>query len=196
MPSLIRNLWFCPDIAQVTSGYKHMLKKIGKAFDGFMSFLENLAAVVLVLLVFAITLHVVFRYLLNSPFIWTTQFASYTLLLFTSFGAGQLLKLDRHVNIEIFVSRLNEHFNHLINFITSIFGVLICIVVVWFGIITTAEQAAKNTLVMDSIIFPQYYLTIFIPFTFFILGLQFVRRTCEYYIKLKKSKVEIARKQA
>jgi TRAP-type C4-dicarboxylate transport system permease small subunit len=167
-----------------------MSKKIVAAFDGFISLLEKIASAVLVLVVLIIALHVLFRYVLKSPFSWTTQFTSYSLLLFACLGAAQLLKREGHVNVDIFISRVNPHVRNLVHFFTSILGILVCIVIVWFGSITTAEQAAKNTLVLDVYQFPQYLITIIIPFTFFILGLQFIRRTCGSYRRLRKPEVQ------
>jgi TRAP-type C4-dicarboxylate transport system permease small subunit len=157
------------------------MKKFGEILDRIFSTLNGLGALLILVIVVEVCVHVLFRYFLKSPINWTVQFTEYSLLVVVFLGAAWLLRLDGHVAIDIIVLRLRPKGQNIVNFLTSLICSLASAIIVYYGIKTCVDLAIKGTLVMDNYQIPKFLLAGLIPGTFFLLLIQFVRRTYGFY---------------
>ena len=114
-----------------------LLRKAGAIFN---SVNNRLIYGVIALIVFswlAVCFHVFFRYFLRSPFSWTVEIVSYTLLWMTFLGAAWLLRSEGHVRLDVVVNQLSPRAQAIINFITSIVGAVTCLFLTYYGALTT-----------------------------------------------------------
>jgi TRAP-type C4-dicarboxylate transport system permease small subunit len=125
------------------------------------------------------------------PIAWTVEVAAYTMLFIIILGAPKLMQLEGHVSIDLITARVSAHARNLMNFIASILGILICSTIVYYGIKVSAELIQKNTLVVEAIAIPQYFIIIIIPIGFIFLLLQYIRRTFGLYRMWRQPETEV-----
>jgi C4-dicarboxylate transporter, DctQ subunit len=164
-----------------------MLKKIVAIFDRIISILDKVAATIVVLLMVLVCISVFARYVMHTPIDGVVQVSEYMLLLIIIFSAPLVLKLRRHVSMDIVVIRLKERTQKLISFITAILGTLICAVIVWYSLATSLDLFRRDIKVIGEFLLPQGILTGLICFCFFLLTIQYFRMIFDNY-RIWKSK--------
>jgi C4-dicarboxylate transporter DctQ subunit len=163
------------------------MKRIVSMYDGLIRFLDSLSGILIVLVMLLVCVHVFARYVLQTPMDWVVQFSQYSLLVLVFLGAAWLLKLEGHVNIDILLTRIKPKNKNLLILVTSTLGTIVCLIIFWYSGKTTLELIQKGTRVLDEVQVPQYAITSFIPLMFFLLLIQFIRRTRGVYRKWREA---------
>ena len=102
----------------------------------------------------------------------------------TLLGATWLLKLEGHVKMDLLVNQLNPRTQALLNIITSILGAIICLVIAWYGTEVTWSQFQKGITYPTVLEPPVFIILSVIPIGYFLLFIQFLRRTYSFLRKL------------
>ena len=110
-----------------------MSNQIIKWVDGIIDGMAAIAGLLLVFMMFSICYEVVLRYFLFSPLTWVTEISEYILLYATFLGAPWALKKEAHVKVDIVLARLGFKTQRIVNMATSLIGIGVCLVLVWFG---------------------------------------------------------------
>jgi C4-dicarboxylate transporter DctQ subunit len=138
-------------------------------------FLEVVICVILVLMVLTI-FYAVFARAVGLPGpVWITQFNEYAMLFATFLGAAWLLSKDKHVSIELLVSRLSDRGKKIMKLIHSLVGCALCALLSWYSALTTIEHFRRNIIHVQAVDMPMAYVLFIIPLGFFLLVLQFIR---------------------
>ena len=112
-----------------------MPKTVIKWVDGIIDGMAAVAGLLLVFMMFSICYEVVLRYFLFSPLTWVTEISEYILLYATFLGAPWVLKKDAHVKVDIVLARLGIKTQRIVNMVTSLIGIGVCLVLVWLSLI-------------------------------------------------------------
>ena len=110
-----------------------LLTKVTAIFDKALGGTAFLAAALLAFVTLSVTYEVVMRYFLGRPTVWVFEITEVSLLYFTFLGAAWVLKRDGHVKIEVVLNRLKPRAQALVNIITSSFGTIAWLIIIYFG---------------------------------------------------------------
>jgi len=140
-----------------------------------------LSGVLVILAMIVVTAEVVMRYFLNSPLIWVSETTEISLLFIAFLGTAWLLKKEGHVKVDILISRVNPRAQALMGIISSIVGVFICSLLVWYGT-SVSLQFIRQKLYEPTILeLPKGPLLTIIPIGSLFLLIQFLRRMYGYW---------------
>lgn len=156
-----------------------LLAKVNAIFDRTIGLLALVAAFLIVFMMLSVATEVsIMRLLLNHPQVWVVDITEQSLLFITFLGTAWLLKREGHVKMDLVLTQLNPRAQVVINTITSIIGIVICLIVTWYGTQTTWEQLGIRSATLLEL--PRAPLLAVIPVGSFLLSLQFLRRTHHY----------------
>ena len=137
-------------------------------------------------LVINITWEVIARYFLGHGTIWSLEVAEYALLYFPFLVAAFVLKREGHVKLDLILSRLNPKKQYLLNGITSIIIVIICLFLIWYGTSVTLRLFKSGDTTATALMVPKFILVAVIPFGGFLLFIQSIRRAYDYLRKWRE----------
>lgn len=163
------------------------LKKSKSPFDAFLDFLSILTAIIIFFIMLAVLYEVSRRYFFQKPTYWVMQVVEWCLVWMTFLCAAYVLKEERHVSMDIVVSRLSPRAQLLLGGITSIIGAAVCLTLAWYGTETVIDHFQRGVLEPKLIRAPKAPLMSIIPAGFFLLFVQFVRRASKLFKKWKRS---------
>jgi TRAP-type C4-dicarboxylate transport system permease small subunit len=150
-----------------------------KLLDRVCAGLAIVAASLFLFLTFSICYTIFTRTLgIPSP-VWTVQFDEYSLLWLTFLGTAWLLSRNRHVSIELVVSRLNEKGKKVLGAVNDLLGLILCATICYYSWICTWDHFRRNVIDVQGVDVPKAYVIVVIPLGFLLLFLQFFRRIVE-----------------
>ncbi len=155
-------------------------KAIG-IFDYIIGFLALLAAVLLVFITLSVTTGVITRYLFRQPIIWVVEISQYSLLFITFLGAAWVLRRERHVKMDMLLDRLGQRSKALVSIITSGLAAIVCLIVVWYSVLSTWTYFKLDYFTPTILEVPQWIILAIIPVGTFMLFVQFIRRAYGYW---------------
>lgn len=154
--------------------------KTGAIFDYVIDATAGVAGGLVIVLMLIMCYEVAMRYFFRQPPVWAIEVCEYLLLLLTFLGAAWLLKMGGHVRVDIILGRLNPKAQTLLNIVTSGLGVIICLLLAWYGGKTTWDHFQRGILVAKTLTIPKAPLLAFISVGCFLLSIQFLRQTYGY----------------
>jgi len=163
-----------------------LLNKMGSIFDFIIDRLAFLSGILIVLMMLMVTAEVFSRYFLQLPIIGVIEISEIFILWIVFLGTTWLLKIERHVNMDIVLKALSAKAQAWINILTSIICVVICSVLFWYGIRYVLKQFEAGIMLSTLIQVPISIIIAIIPLGFFLLFIQFLRRTYKFWIKLQQ----------
>ncbi len=160
-------------------GNMKLLRKAADVFDGTVDLLAILAGAVLGFLLLIIVTQVTLR-IFGLAILWIFEISKFSLLYITFLGTAWLLKKDGHVKMDIVLTRFSPRTQSLMNIITSILGVIICLVITWYGVKLIQHQIRVGDYFAGILEPPKWPIVLLIPLGTFLLFIQFLRRTYGY----------------
>lgn len=133
---------------------------------------------------FAINCDVIARYVFNRPTMWAYDVSRYMLLPATLLSAAWIFREDGHVKIDLILNRLKGTPKLVLETITMLLVIIICIVLFYQGIISTAENFATRMKTNDVLEINRFWLLMFIPIGSFLLICQGIRKFKDHFVKL------------
>ena len=153
-----------------------MLKKIRILFDRALDFFAVLAAILLAFTTISVCAGIFSRYFLSYPLAWVTEVNEYIIIYITFLVAAWVLRQERHVTMDIAISRLDGKVRSKINLATSIVCALACLVFAGYGLKVTWDLYQTRTFTYTVLELPKCAFTFPIFFGSLLLFLQFIRR--------------------
>ena len=154
-----------------------LLAKAGTIFDRTTNFLAFVAAVLIIFTMLSVSVDVFMRYFLQRPMIWVLEVTEIILLFITFLGTAWLLRREGHVKVDIVLSHLNPRTQTLLGIISSIIGIIVCVVLVWYGTQVSYDYIQRGLYEPTLLEIPKGPLLAIIPVGSFLLLIQFLRRT-------------------
>ncbi len=162
-----------------------ILEKAGKAFDKILDVSAYLCmffiAFMIVTLVLDITLRATISYTLGP----ITDIDRLLLVYLPFLGGAWLLRREGHVNVDVVLAKLPRTPQSIVMILFSMVGIIIGILMVWYGGKLTIELIQRDSRTLDILETPMWVYQIPIPIGGLLLAGQFVRRTYACWIKWK-----------
>jgi C4-dicarboxylate transporter, DctQ subunit len=153
-----------------------LLKELFILFDRALDFFAVLASILLAFTTLSVSAGIFSRYFLFYPLAWVTEVNEYVIIYITFLIAAWVLREERHVKMELVISRLDGKARSKINFATSILCAIGCLVVGWYGMKVTWELYKTHTFTYTVLELPKCAFTFPISFGSLLLFVQFLRR--------------------
>ena len=100
-------------------------------------------------------------------------------------GATWVLKEEGHIKMDLVVNRLNPRAQAWLNIVTSFIGIIICLIITWYGILVTLHLYQSGQYFAAYLKPPKYIILSVVPLGCLLLFIQFVRRTYGYIKDLR-----------
>lgn len=107
---------------------------------------------------------------------WILEASEYSLPLATFLVAPWLLHRNEHVRLDMLLVAAPPRARAWLNRIADAAGLLICIVFVVYGAKVVADSARLGSMVIKSIVFPEWWIYVPVPLAFTLLAIEFVAR--------------------
>ena len=157
-----------------------ILSKASGIFDRTIGILAFLGAAVIIFMTGVVCWDVASRFFLGRGMGWTLEVVEYGLLWFTLLATAWVLKKERHVKIDILLTRLKPKTQALLNIITSTLTAVACLFIVWYGSEVTWEYLQTGERLPSLVMPPKFLPYLIIPVGFAFLFVQFLRRAYGY----------------
>ncbi len=137
-------------------------------------------ALLLFLIAFATVADVILRNVTGRGLRWQIDFAEYALFISTFLMAPWIMSLGAHVRVDFLVRTLPERISrHLDNF-ANVVGAALCALLTWYALSETLDSMSRGTLVLKSVVFPEWWAMVVMPFSFALLCVEFILRFAGY----------------
>jgi TRAP-type C4-dicarboxylate transport system permease small subunit len=161
--------------------------KLDRVVDRVIDGMAVLAGLGILFVMFSICYEVVVRYFDLQPPTWVTEVTEYLLLYITFLGAPWVLKEDGHVRVDIVIGRLQWKTQKAFDLGTSLIGMLICGVLVWYGTKTAWELFERGIPVIKTLAVPKFLLVGIIPVGSVFLIAEFLRRARRFWTAFRQA---------
>lgn len=149
---------------------------IGSAYRGLLHAGAVIAAVLLGVTALLVTGDVVARNVGLGTLPWILEVSEYVLPLATFLVAPWLLHKNEHVRLDILLTILPPRIGRALDRFADLVGLAVCAVFVVYGTRAITSSAQQGSLVIKSIVFPEWWLYAPVPACFALLAIEFVRR--------------------
>ena len=150
---------------------------MGKFLDKINKISALLAGFILLFVVLSISYTVLLRSIGGRAPIWVVQVNEYAMVWITFLAAAWLLPDDRHVSVNLVVSRISAKGKAIFRFVGDVVGTLLCGALCLLGSVCVWENFRDNVIDVQSIDVPKAYILVVIPYGFLLLCLGFIQRT-------------------
>ncbi|MGH7278145.1 MAG: TRAP transporter small permease [Candidatus Rokuibacteriota bacterium] len=149
---------------------------IGRLYRGLLQGGAVAAALVLGWMALLVTVDVVARNLGLGTLPWILEVSEYSLPLATFLVAPWLLHRGEHVRLDLVTIALPPTAARALQRLADAVGLAVSAVFIVYGIRAIASSAQQGSLVIKSIVFPEWWLYAPVPVCFAALAIEFVRR--------------------
>ncbi len=157
-----------------------ILAKAANIFERLESFGALVVGVLLILLMLSISYVVTVRYILGWTIRGIFEWWEYSLLFITFLGSAWVLRRRAHVVLDIAISHLEPRAQVIVNIITSILGIILCLILTGYGAWASYLDAKSDYHIIAELMVPRFPILMAIPLGSFLLSIEFLRRTLRY----------------
>jgi TRAP-type C4-dicarboxylate transport system permease small subunit len=161
------------------------LADLTKVWDRMIDAIMVLAGVLLWGQMLIVNVEVLSRSL-GHPTTWVTEISSILILWIPFMIAGWVLRKEGHVKMDLIVERLSVRSQALINFVTSLIGVVVMLIVALSGLMTTLYWIGNRTPTM--LMLPRSPIIGIIFLGSLLFAVQFLIRAFENFNRWKSEK--------
>ena len=151
-------------------------RKVPGGFDRTVDVFGIMGGVLLVAIMLAVSVKIIFRYFLHEALVGVDEIAEISMLYLTFLGAAWLLRRGGHITIDLLFVRLKPKTQARLNIITSVFGLFISLILVWYGTTATVSFWQRGILTPTILEVPRALIIGVIPVGSLLLALQFLSR--------------------
>jgi TRAP-type transport system small permease protein len=146
------------------------------AYRGLLHAGAVIAAALLGITALLVTGDVVARNIGLGTLPWILEVSEYVLPLATFLVAPWLLTRNEHVRLDVLLTALPPRLARALGRVGDLLGLAVSAVFVVYGARAVASSAQQGSLVIKSIVFPEWWLYAPVPVCFALLAVEFVRR--------------------
>lgn len=152
------------------------MTRLSAAFGRLFDTLAVIAALILFGMVILVTADILLRNLFVGGFVWANEVSEYALYMMTLLTGPWLLRRGQHVRLDLVLGAVPRRFAWLMEAAGDILGFLVCLVMIYFGVLMTAEAWRLGSLTIKNLVFPEWWLLAPMPAIFILLAIEFVFR--------------------
>ena len=147
-----------------------------RAYRGLLHACAVVAALLLGATALLVTGDVIARNVGLGTLPWILEFSEYVLPLATFLVAPWLLARNEHVRLDVLLTALPPRLARGLARAGDLLGLAVCAVFVVYGARAIASSAQQGSLVIKTIVFPEWWLYAPVPACFALLAVEFARR--------------------
>ena len=106
----------------------------------------------------------------------SNEFSEDILYLMTLLAAPWLLRQGRHIRVDIILRVLPTRVAWMLEWVGDIIGLLCCFYFVWYGTLITVASYSAGSIVIKTLITPEWWTLAPLPVGFVLLGIEFIFR--------------------
>jgi TRAP-type C4-dicarboxylate transport system permease small subunit len=149
---------------------------MGRAYRRTLEGAAAIAALILGAMAVAVTVDVLARNVGLGTLPWVLEVSEYCLPLATFLVAPWLLHRNEHVRLDILLRALPRARARALDVAANLVGLAISAVLVVYGVRTALDSARQGSMVLKSVVFPEWWLFVPVAVCFGLLAVEFVRR--------------------
>lgn len=107
---------------------------------------------------------------------WINEVTEYALPLATLAAAPWLMWRNQHVRLDLLGAMLSPAGQRRVDRLASLIGMVVSLILTWYGVMTVADSRAAGSVVLKTLVFPEWWLYIPFPVGFALLALECGRR--------------------
>jgi TRAP-type C4-dicarboxylate transport system permease small subunit len=104
------------------------------------------------------------------------EVSEYSLLILTMAGAGFVMRIGRHVTVDILPDTLPPRAAWWVSVAAGLLATIFCALFLWFSVATVIESYRSGELIQKTFVIPEWWPTLMLPFGFFFLTIETFRR--------------------
>ena len=152
-----------------------MLRGLSRGYDALVGAMAALAAAIGGGLAVMICVNIALRNLGLGSIPGANELSEYALYAMTLLGAPWVLIRGGHVRMDLFVGQLPEPARRGVHVAVCALGAGICAVVGYYGAVVTLASQARGSLILQTLVFPEWWLFVLLPVVSAILAAGFAR---------------------
>jgi TRAP-type C4-dicarboxylate transport system permease small subunit len=149
---------------------------MSRNFGRLLDMLMLLACVLLFAMTLLIGADVALRNVGLGGIAWSNEVCEYLLYLVTLLAAPWLLRRGQHIRVDILLRALPSRIGWLFEWIGDIIGLVCCLYFVRYGLKVLAESYAAGAISIKTLVFPEWWLLVPMPFAFVAVSIEFIFR--------------------
>jgi C4-dicarboxylate transporter, DctQ subunit len=153
----------------------YAMRWIARIYDSVLHGMALLAGVLMAAMMATICIDVVLRNLGYQSSAHLFTFSEYALLLIPCLGAPWLVREKGHVYVEIVLMYLSRERRQLMVRLIGIVCIVVCATLAWYGGEVTVRSFLRNDMDVRSFDMPRWMLVGFIPLSFGMMAIEFLR---------------------
>jgi TRAP-type C4-dicarboxylate transport system permease small subunit len=154
-------------------------------YSKLITIMSALACILIASISLLILAEVISLFFFGKPIRWAIEVTEYMLVFITFLAATKLLKEERHIRFELVISKLKGKYLITFEVLTSIIGLAVCAIILYASIHTVLDLYGRGIKSETHLEIPRYLLISIIPFTFFLLTIQYAIRLKTWLIKFR-----------
>lgn len=152
------------------------LNFIDKQVSRLSQFLQILALISFVILITSVIYEVGARSIFNKPTIWSLEIVTYMISCVSFFGSAYVLRINRHLEINLFTNILNSKWKKVMNIFSNLLGLFFCLIVFYYGCKLINLSYILGVVSESELRIPRWIPQLSVPIGFFALSLEFLIR--------------------
>jgi TRAP-type C4-dicarboxylate transport system permease small subunit len=162
-----------------------VLRKAEIIFDKIIDYMLMAAAVIVVLDALVVSADVILRKAIGFTWAPLYEIITYSLLWMTFLGTTAIMRMNGHVKMDSLTSQLSPKTEALLNMITHSVCVLLAVVMLFYTVKLTITDYQTNFVLASILNPPKWPIEIIIPMGFFMLFVQIIRNTKDFFERYK-----------
>lgn len=168
-----------------------MFAKVGRVFDKVLDVSAYICMSFIAFIIVTLVLDITLRASISQTLGPVTEIDRLLLVYLPFLGGAWLLRREGHVNVDLILARLPRTPQALLMILFSMIGIVIGILMVWYGGLLTVELIQRDARTLDLLETPMWVYQIPIPVGGLLLAGQFVRRTYACWHKWKNNQLQV-----
>jgi TRAP-type C4-dicarboxylate transport system permease small subunit len=123
-----------------------------------------------------VTADVVLRNAVGVGIVWANEVSEYALYVMTLLTAPWLLRRGQHVRLDVVLTLVPARVAWLMEAAGDVLGFAVSIVLIRYGALMTLDSWRLGAITIKNLVFPEWWLLVFLPATFALLAVEFVFR--------------------
>lgn len=152
-----------------------MLIRFFSWYDRFLVAISYLPGILAALMTIGIGADILMRNIGFSPIIWMLDAEEYSLLLIAMAGTATVLRMGRHIKIDVALVMMPPRLRLLVELAGCVFCFIISVVVVYYGIAAAISSYLDNSTFYVSIPIKEWIPLCAIPFAFTLTAIESLR---------------------
>ncbi len=148
----------------------------GKVLDKIVDYFAYGGAIILGFIIVVVLADVILRSFFTYSIIWAGEVTNYSILWFTFMAMAWVLKLDKHVVMDLIISRLSPKPKRMLLLVASILALGACLVFTYYAVKVNLNFIQKGITESTIIRPPSWAVNIIVPLGSFLLCLQYGRK--------------------